>query len=219
MLGELGASGDVAAADGLVHMVFNNNNSGNKLDFFLRREQEIDVHLDADGAAQVSVTMDLFNDLPRKGVRAIGRSGVASGLRIGENRMSLHFIVPKNALVDRFAIDGVERQPFRGIDSDSATVWRVLTIPPDEHVVVELSYSVPDAVRTVAGDTEFVLSLWPQATARPDLVSIVIHPPAGRAFAPTRMGQLTPERTLEWSDRLRAPRTFDLRISGREGGT
>ena len=219
LLGDLGASGDVAGEPGLVHMAFNNNNSGNKLDFFLRREQEVAVTVDEDGSVHADITMTLVNDVPRLGLRAIGRSGVASGLPLGENRMSLHFLLPLAADPVRMTIDGVDRQPFRGEDSGFATAWRVISIPPEEKVVVELSYSVAGAVESVDGQDELTVTLWPQAAVRPDLMSLVVTPPPGRRFTTASTGRITAAGTVEWSDRLRSPRTFELLISGREGGT
>lgn len=208
LLESLGIAADPRTVDAPLQAIFHNNNSGNKLDFFLHRTQSTDVVLGSGGDAEVSTTIELFNDPPRRGLRAMSRSGVSSGLSRGENRMSVHFMLPRRARLESFDIDGVARKPFRGRDGGFPVAWRSLTIGPNDTATVAVSYRIEDALDD--GGRMFRFTLWPQTTARPDSFRLTITAPPGRSFE-TRAGVL--REVIELSGRLREPESIALRLS------
>lgn len=198
LLTSLGLASDLTLVEGPLQMAFNNNNAGNKLDFFLHRWQDVSIRMADDGSASVRAEFTLDNETPTRGLRAVGRAGPRTGLTLGENRMSFHVLLPRGSRTIKLFVDGRQRSTFRGTDSGMPMVWRLLTIPPDGSVVVAIEYSFD-----LTGDARF--TLWPQAAARPDLFSLEILGPDGAEVG-------------SWAGRLRAPRSF-LLDPGREGGT
>lgn len=214
LLVELGAAGDPSAIDGPLQSVFNNNNSGNKLDFFLHRHQQIEITLDEDGGAEVQTAVRLSNEVPRKGLRAAGRAGVDSGLELGENRMSLHFMLPEGARPGRFTIDGRKSPSYSGSDAGRPVEWAVVQVAPDEMVVAAIGYRVPDLL--TGGDPRlFRFTLWPQATARPDSYELIVRAPAGHLLVGAR-GSAEASLTLEGV--LKEPLAVSLRVLRAERG-
>ena len=192
LLTDLGLTADPETVDGPLQLAFNNNNSGNKLDFFLRRSQTISIQLDAAGTARVATTMELTNDLPRHGRRAVVRAGVRTGLAFGRSRMSMHFLLPQGARKPHLSVDGVAREHFIGRDSGAPMVWDIVEIAPEATVTVHLTYEIPDAV----DGGNFRFTLWPQATARPDRYSLELLATDGRR--------------IERSGRLKTPVTITI---------
>lgn len=209
LLEELGVTADPRSVSGPLQAIFHNNNSGNKLDFFLRRTQTTNILLQGDGSAQVTTTIELVNDLPRRGVRAMSRSGVVSGLDRGENRMTLHILLPREARLESFQIDGRVVDPYRGRDGGFPVIWRSLVIGPDEEAVVSVIYRLARAVSEADGVFRF--TLWPHATIRPDGFTLTVVSPSGRSFR-TASGVLVP--VIERSGRLKEPETLVVYLSG-----
>jgi hypothetical protein len=188
LLTELGVAADPSDIEEPMQLVYNNNNSGNKLDFFLRRHQSVDVSLFENGGAEVHSSVALTNDVPRKGLRAAARSGVRSGLRLGDNRMSLHFMLPRGSEVGRLSIPDSPQRSYSGMDDGYPVEWMVLQIAPEETVTAELVYTMPDAVRSEGDRKRFEFTLWPQATARPDSYEVTVTAPPGYVLAGPKGG-------------------------------
>lgn len=202
LLTELRLTADPRTVTGPVQIAYTNNNSGNKLDFFLRRTQDVSIDLRPSGTAAVSTTIELTNDVPKRGLRAIARAGVRTGLAMGHSRMSIHVLLPGGARRPRFSIDGDRSEHFAGRDSGAPMVWDILELAPEDTTTVTVTYRLPDAI---APDGTFRFTLWPQATARPDAYSLEVSPPGGfvlrtrsRSTARlTRSGRLKEPVTLE----------------------
>ena len=177
LLTDLGLTADPETVDGPLQLAFNNNNSGNKLDFFLRRTQTISIELDADDTARVATTIELTNDVPKHGLRAIERAGVRTGLALGRSRMSMHFLLPRDSRRVRMTVDGVTSDHFTGRDSGAPMVWDIVEIAAEATVTVSVTYEIPDAVDS---EGNFRFTVWPQATARPDRYTLEILAPDGR---------------------------------------
>lgn len=192
LLTDLGLTADPDTVDRHLQLAFNNNNSGNKLDFFLRRAQDISIELGADGSARVTTSIELTNDLPKRGRRAVARAGPRTGLKFGHSRMSIHFLLPRTATGVHLTVDGDRRRHFTGRDSSAPMVWDIIQIPPEVTVTVGLTYEIPEALDA---DDQFRFTLWPQATARPDRYSLEIVAPGGDRT--TRSGRLKTPVTVE----------------------
>lgn len=188
LLTELGVTADPSTVEQPMQLVYNNNNSGNKLDFFLRRHQSIDVSLSDNGRAEVSSSIALTNDVPRKGLRAAARAGVKTGLRLGDNRMSLHFMLPRGSKVGRLSIPGEPQRSYSGIDDGYPVEWMVLQVAPEETVTAGIDYSIPDAVTSDGDERRFEFTLWPQATARPDSYEVTVTAPPGYVLVDRKGG-------------------------------
>lgn len=207
LLTDLNLTADPETVDGPLQLAFNNNNAGNKLDFFLHRTQRVAIELDPDGTAHVATAIQLTNDVPKHGLRAVARAGVRTGLGLGRSRMSMHFLLPRDARGVRMTVDGVTSDHFTGRDSGAAMVWDILEIAPEATVTVGLTYEIPEAVDD---EGDFRFTLWPQATARPDRYTLELLAPEGYLLdtsrVPTGVG-----RTGRITRRgpLKAPVTLD----------
>lgn len=220
LLSGLGLTADPETVEGPLQLAFNNNNSGNKLDFFLRRTQRVAIELDPDRTAHVATTIELTNDVPKQGLRAVARAGVRTGLGLGRSRMSMHFLLPQDARKPQLSVDGVVRDHFTGRDSGAPMVWDIVEIAPEATVTVTVTYELPDAVDA---EGHFRFTLWPQATARPDRFTLELLAPdgyvldTGRVLADagstdriTRRGQLKIPVTLDAVVRpVSSPETTD----------
>lgn len=185
LLTDLGLTADPDTVDGHLQMAFNNNNSGNKLDFFLHRTQDISIELGSDGSARVTTSIELTNDLPKRGQRAVARAGVRTGLDFGHSRMSIHFLLPQGATGAHLTVDGERRRHFTGRDSGAPMVWDIIEIAPEATATVGVTYEIP---ADADADGRFLFTLWPQATARPDRYSLAVVGPDGHRT--TRSGRL-----------------------------
>jgi hypothetical protein len=214
VLVDIGVAADPTAVVGPLQLVFNNNNSGNKLDFFLHRHQDIDIRLDEDGTAHVVTSIRLTNDLPKNGLRSVGRSGVKTGLRLGASRMSVHFMLPRGARAGRFQVDGRSVPSYGGRDGEAPVEWSLVQVPPEGEITASLSYVLPVAVQGDVASGGFSFTLWPQATARPDSYAISVTAPPGYALA--RPGSGT-EPVIRVAGRLKKPVELTLRVIPAEG--
>lgn len=202
LLVELGVASDPRAVTGALQAVFNNNNAGNKLDFFLRRAQEIAIDLDADGTARINSSVSLTNDVPRNGLRAAARSGVRNGLDLGTNRMSLHFMLPRGARFGSYSIGGRRMPAYRGRDGGFPVVWQVVEVRPEETVEARVVYLLPNAVSLGPTGGRFSFTLWPQTTVRPDSYEVTVSAPPGYAFGAPEGGT---KQVVTVTGRLKEP--------------
>lgn len=179
LLAALGVAGDPSAVEGPLQLVFNNNSSANKLDFFLHRLQSTEISLEASGGAEVLTSVELANRVPEKGLRAAARSAGLTGLDLGENRMFLHFMLPRGSNPGRFTVAGRPATSYSGMDAGHPVEWGVLQVDPDETVVASLRYRAGNLLTGTGDARAFRFTLWPQATARPDLYEVTVRAPAG----------------------------------------
>lgn len=198
VLSDLAASGDYTAASPGVQMLFNNNFAANKVDYFLHRSVETSVFLNEDGSARVEVEVSLENDAPVEPGSVLVRP-FQDDLLSGLNSMGIYLLLPAGARPGSMTIDDGHTNILRGREGRHPVAWQLLEIPPQKEASLRLVYRWPEAFDV--GDGTFELTLWPQATARPDTYSIEVHAPAGYVLA-TRSGST--ER-LTRTGRLKEP--------------
>lgn len=184
-LERLGASGSYTQ-DAPVQMVFNNNWSANKIDFFLHRRQRVSIHVQADGSARVTTEVLLGNRIEDLEQNVIARPGVQRELPLGLNRMLLTLLMPEGAERPRLFVKGRATSPIRGRDGEHPTVSQFVDVPAGEEVQVTFSYVWPEAVT----DGILELTIHPQATARPDRLVLEVIDADGTT-------RTRPEQTLK----------------------
>lgn len=207
---ELGIDGDYRRAGAGVQVLFNNNFSANKVDFFLKRTVHTDVRLLADGDAEVEVEVALTNEASEGRtvlVRPLNRA-----LPFGANHMLLGLIAPRTATIGRVTAEGrtVIQIPRR--DAGRPFVLVNVDVPAGATEEVVYRYVWPQAWDPTAGRFEF--TLWPQAAVRPDFITLSVTPPPGVAFGVPRGWVESSGTTLEESGRLRAPFSVVLSAAG-----
>jgi len=163
------ASGSYDAGEP-VQMLFNNNWSANKIDFFLHRMVDVEIELRADLTAEVTTEVTLENRIEDLESNVIARPGVQRDLPLGLNRTLLTLLMPEGATRPRLFIQGRMASPIRGTDGTHPVASQFVDIPAGGRETVVFSYLWPSAVR----DGRFDLTLFPQATARPDRMSVAV---------------------------------------------
>lgn len=154
-----------------VQFVFHNNRGVNKIDYFLDRSIETEIELTGAGEALVSTTISLRNRAP---------SGPASN-RLGPgfpqdepgvNRMYLNTILPMDARVIGYEVDGEVRRPQFATEAGYPVAWDLVELDAGESSEVRLEYFLRDAFDP--DDGIFEMTLYPHAAVRPDHLEVTV---------------------------------------------
>jgi hypothetical protein len=212
-LKELGASGAYDTSGSNVQLVFNDNYSANKVDYFLQRQVDTTVQLLANGDAQAETTVTLTNASP-PGPKSFLLGPVSEpgsrGDPPGMNRMILNLLLPKGARGITMEVDGKTDEPFEYSDDGFPVVWKLLEVPAGEVMPVKVRYFVPAAADLDDGAGTFDLTLFPQATVNPDQYTLTVGPPVGSAIAGPGETEAGPSWKI--SGTLNHPQTYGFRV-------
>ncbi len=198
---DLGVDGDYRRAGPNVQVVFNNNFSANKVDFFLKRTVDTHVRLADDGSASVKVTVSLANEAPEGRtvlVRPLNRA-----LPFGTNHMLLGLIPPRGATPGRVTAEGRTVIQIPRLDTDRPLTLEAVDVAAGAGEDVVYRYLWPDAWDPDAG--RFTLTLWPQAAVRPDFFTLTVTGPPGTVWDVPPGWRATPGEGVETGGRLQEP--------------
>jgi hypothetical protein len=206
-----GLSGDPARHGSNVQMVFHNNLSATKVDYFLERTQSINVVVGEDGSARILTTVQLFNDAPRGELDVLKETDL-NELPAGLNRMGLFFMLPEGAVIDQFFTGAVTNTYFDGMEGGVYPIaWKVLEAQVQETIQVAVSYTIEDFVTFKNGRASLRFTVLPQVLVRPDALDVTVSAPSGYRIGPVSgAGSVDPFR---FEGQLNSPRTFALRIA------
>jgi hypothetical protein len=185
-------------------MVVNQNSSGNKIDWFLRRSTDYRVRFDpALGRAEALLTVKLRNEAPKSGLPpyVIGSSSPgASRTAPGENRTLFSVYSPLSLSAAR--VNGGPLELTAAEELGRNVYSGFLTIPPGGELTIELELDGPvDPV-----DNRYVVELHRQVLPEPEPFSVEVTYPDGWQPA----GPSDAKLALEADRRLR----FDYRRDG-----
>lgn len=208
-LAEVEADGSYANSGPNVQMVFNNNYSVNKVDYFLHRKIDTYVELTSNGTAAVQTTVKLRNEAPEGPPSLLlGPDGPDDKDEPGMNRMILNVLLPEGAEEVTYRSGTTEKDPFFYEDRAHTIVWDYLDLEPAEREKVTVRYEVPGAVDSTSRGLRFTLTLFPQATVNPDRYSFAIEPPEGFVIQPVPASASTSSLSYSSSGILDVPTTF-----------
>lgn len=214
-LATVGANGAYTRYGPNVQMVFNNNYSANKVDFFLRRHMKTTVRLASSGEAQITTRVSLKNLAPSGPPSVLLGPGVR-GDHAGVNRMTLNFLLPRRAHAKRLVVNGRKTFPIEYVDKGHPVVWDILTLPPGGTATATLSYSVPGAVEFSDSQGLFRFGLIPQPTIVPEQTRLVVRPPSGWRLDGRAGGDMSPQGTeADLTIALSRPTSLSFRLSPR----
>lgn len=202
VLRELGIAGDPRTGEGHVQSFFHNNFAGNKIDYFIEREQEVTIALDESGSAAVGTVVTIRNNAPVNPVSLLNRP-VRRRFPVGLARMSNHFLVPPGADVTRTEQGGTRTRYFGGQDSGFPIRWTSSSIQAGDEMTFAIEYTIPDAVI----DGRFRFTLWPQVLPFPDRFRIEVTS-AGEVRDHTFKDE--DDGALVTTGVLKTPKTFEL---------
>ncbi|MBA2726336.1 MAG: DUF4012 domain-containing protein [Actinobacteria bacterium] len=177
-LSELKADGSYTSAGDMVQMLFTNNYSTNKVDYFLNRSTKTDVLILPDGTARVDVSVVLRNDSPR-GFPDLLLGAGTSTLAPGGNASLVSLLMPIGAQAVSTSVDRNETAVLTYQDEDHPVSWAFVDIPPQEETRLRFSYELPGAV-DLAGGGAFSLTLFPQAVVNAEQYEVRV---AASSFA------------------------------------
>ena len=132
----------------------------------------------------MDTVVTLRNDAPPGPPSTLLGNPVYNEYAPGVNGMFANFLLPEEATVYRFHING-ERAPYI-LHRDGAypVAWDIVRIPPGGTSEVLVRYRVPGVLRTERDDTTFEMTLFPQGVVRPDDFELTVTAPDGTRLIP-----------------------------------
>lgn len=164
-----------------VQMVFHNNYSANKVDYYLRRSLETRIRLKTGGIAEVETVVVMRNTAPEGPASEL--LGPAERYRPddppGMNRMLINVLLPLEGEVGSWRQEGKRLEPIVYEDESHPVAWNVLEMRPGEAVTVRLRYLIRDAYEVSDAGAVFNFSMFPQPLVVPERYRLTIEPPGG----------------------------------------
>jgi hypothetical protein len=211
-LARLDADGSYEQDGPNVQMMFTNNYSKNKVDYFLSRSIDTHIALQADGDASVTTHVALVNRSPKGPPSDLLGTG-AAGVAPGADRTMLSVLLPSGSKVDKVVLNGARTPPLEYSDEDHPVPWSVLSIPPGKRAQEDVFYTIPNGAEDALVEGDFRFTLFPQATAHPDQYSIEVSPPPGLRIIDGSGKALPPATPLKLSGTLEGPVTINLSLT------
>jgi len=196
ILGRLGVSGEATFGRNPLAVVWAGT-SDNKVGYFVERSVDVDVRLDADGAATVRTDIAVRNGAPPE----------PAGRLLGEGDD-----VPVGtwgSLVSVYMPERVSGRPtMKGSVDSSGTdeefgrrvAFAQTTTPAGGDSTWSVTYVAPGAVTSAPGGSEYRLDFLPQANLSATAISIRVHLPEGTTVTSTSPGMRTNGQIATYED-------------------
>ncbi len=198
----LGLSGAVRRASGAsdVVSVVSLNATGNKGDWFLRRDVKYIARLDPDkGTATGELSVSFRNTAPSLGLPDYIIGSPLESLPRGTNRQILMFLRSGNDESSKLVVDDKEVTFLRAVESNLRAYRSTVDVPLGGKSTAKLTSSSPDAVVRQGDERIYRLHVLRQAVANPDFAEIYVEVPKGWTASgkTTFLGDLTEDVVLE----------------------
>lgn len=177
-IGQIEADGSYGPENQNTQVVFHNNYSVNKVDYYLRRSIDTRVRLTLAGNAEVTTTVEMTNEAPDGPPSLLLGPGI-KGDPVGLNRMLFNVLAPPSTRFDSTRVDGSEESFLQYQDDGSRVAWNLLEIPSGQTTKVKVTYTIPGAIKSVRNRPTFPFRLVPQPLPAPDEYYIRIEAPSG----------------------------------------
>lgn len=213
-LARLDADGDLSN-DPNLNMVFHNNYSGNKVDYYLRRTVNTTVTLTLDGRIREETKVVIENtapDGPASPLLGPPEDLAKKGDEPGLNRMILNFLIPEGSSPRSLRVGQKEIDPFTFQESRHLVAWDVVEIPAGESRTATL---ISEGPANISRSGIFTLTLQPQTMVEPDGFNLKIVAPSGFMLVQADRLTVQPASTFEASGVLDEPRAFSLQLVSR----
>jgi hypothetical protein len=197
-----GLAGDLSSTAHDYLGVFTQNTNASKSDYWQHRIVDSDVTLNADGSADVALTVTVQNPSPPY---VHGEPGVSPDPKFGYYTRwagnAIAVFLPEGAEVEGQA--RIRHLPFKPIVRtvlDRPYFYRKVLLEPQSQAVLEVSYHVPDAATVDGDDLTYRLDIDPQSLVQPEEVHVTLHLPDGYRLASTPVGwDVGDGQTLQYS--------------------
>jgi hypothetical protein len=167
---DLGASGWLS--DSNVQAVWHTSATASKVDYFLNRHLDVNVHLADDGGTEVTTVVTLKNSVPVHDPTVLAGDAFR-GDKPGVNRMYLNASLPVGARLTSYSVQGKDKKPFTDKEGDHPVAWDVVSVPAGGSMKISFNYALP------AGTAPFSIVLEPQESANSDTYSVTVFTPEG----------------------------------------
>ncbi|UGB41903.1 DUF4012 domain-containing protein [Nocardioides sp. cx-173] len=173
--GEMGMDGDLADSPGDYVGAFTQSLVGAKVDYYQRRELDLDVTLDEDGTATNELDVLLLNDTPPY---AVPGTDPREGYFTRWSTLSVAAFLPASADVEDFSVGDQEWDGEVGTFFDHTFIDDHVVLPPGGSTHVKASYTVDAAAELdESGDLVYRLAIDPQGTVYSASVQVTVHLP------------------------------------------
>jgi hypothetical protein len=198
----IGVSGSVRRANEATDVlsVVSENASGNKADWFLRRDLRYRVALDpVSGRAATSLGVTFRNDAPETGLPEYIIGSPLPELGKGVSRQIVMLVRGPSDDIKRLGVDDDAIEPSVAREGPFPTYRTTIELAPQSRKRLVMTSAIDRAVVGSSDERVFRLVVLRQAVAHPDFADIEITVPKGwRAAGQTRfLGDLTTDVTLE----------------------
>lgn len=176
-----GAGRPVPGAGASFAGVVTQNGSAGKMDYYLRRVQELSITPRPDGSAGFHLLLTLRNTGPARGIPdyVLGPIHNVREYAPGLTRVYVSVYLPLGALVDTFRVQD-KRALFESEVSPRAQILSTfIPIPPGRSRTVEINWEQPGAQVGTGRARLLDFTLLRQPTAAPDVVSLGASTPSG----------------------------------------
>lgn len=208
----LNASGGLPE-DPNVQMIFHNNYSGNKVDYYLRRKVETLIELNPDGTTRHTTRVTLKNTAPDgpPSVLLGPPSDLADDLGDppGLNRMILNFLLPEGAIPRTLTIDDKRTDPFTFDEEEHVVAWDIFEIPAGETVAATL---ISEGFANISRSGVYTINLHPQSLVEPERFELQVEAPEGFLFQEPKTVSAEASDVFTLSGRLDETLTVKLQL-------
>jgi hypothetical protein len=199
---ELGLAGGVGRASGATDVLslVSENATGNKGDWFLRREVVYRVRLDpGDGVADTELQAVLRNDAPSSGLPDYIIGSPIENLETGTNRQILLLVRSPSDSLQTFVVGDEALNPEQAPEGTLTSYRSSADVPPQSSTGVRVASRISDAFDGAGRRRTYRLHVLPQPVANADRYDVVVEVPRGwRAEGVTRFsGPLADDVVLE----------------------
>ena len=215
VLAALEMSGWIDDDSSNVQMVWHNQVTPTKVDYFLERSIDTNIALQPDGSAKVRVEVELRNEAPGEAEPSVLVGPGFQGMGVGDNLMDLHFLLPEGAQVEEVG------WPERGVGVEDLFVsqeeqfpvyWEQVTVPASESRSATLTYIVPQAFNPRSDVFRF--TVLPQTMVTADEFVLSVSGPPGYSVGPRGGGSVDGIEIWRVEGAFEAVHGFELRLSG-----
>lgn len=182
LLTDLDATGAYEKSSSNTLMVFHNNYSVNKVDYFLRRKVNTRIKLDGEGRGVATSVITVRNEAPDGPPSLLLGPGI-EGDEPGTNRMVLSTLLPQFSEPEKVLIDGNEAPLFTWNEENNPVTWNLVELGPGEEKTITVRYRLFKPFVNTSAGIRFALDLVPQTTVNPDQFELSVAAPPGFAFA------------------------------------
>lgn len=198
-IGALGVVGDLSTTEQDYVGVFTQNTNASKVDFYQQRSIASDVTLNADGSADVTLTVTIDNDTPPY---TRPNEDPGSGYFTRWSRPLVATYLPMGAELESFAINATPAGATERLERGRPSVLHLLTLEPGATQVLTYTYRVPAAAVVDGSTMSYALDVDPQGVVNTTDFQVTVRPPDGWEFTELAEGWSPVEGGAQWSDGL-----------------